>query len=150
MKDIISQIADLYQSKEFWWFDVIEQDRERLEATIALLIDRKNIFWVKDGDEIVGVCETWKINYETLGKMVCKIDTPLDLVDTTSGNIAYVMNIWVHEDYRKSSAMELMKKRWFELYGDVEYYCGHAKRKSVGMYKTFKVSELSGQIFKGE
>lgn len=123
-------------------------DDAHLRSYLWQLIDRGNIFWACDGDKVVGVCETWRVDYDLLGRMVCKQAVVVDAEDTESGNIAYVCNVWIHPDYRKGKTVLKMKREWYKRFHDCEYFCGHAQRKSVGMYKVFKKEDLKSNLFK--
>lgn len=81
---IVNQIIDIYRSDEFWWVPE-KASKETLSVYIDTLINRRNIFWASDDEKILGLCETWKISYETLGKLVCKQFEPIELTDTTCG-----------------------------------------------------------------
>lgn len=143
----IEQIIEIYQSPEFWW--VTEHTpKDNLRSYIWQLIERGNLFWAVENGIVVGICETWKIDFNTLGKMVCKIDMPIEKIDTMNGNIAFVVNVWIDMDKRNGRVFKTMRNEWYKRFHGCEYFVGHAQRKTVGMYKTFKVSELGSSLFK--
>lgn len=143
---ITEQLCTIYESQE--WNKCLPT-RPMMRAYVSELINRKNVFWCLDKDRVVGFCETWKITYEQLGRMVCNEEMVLDDENTTDGYISYVFNVWIDEKYRKGEVYRMMRNRWYELYGGTEFYCGHAKRKHTGLYKVFKVSDLKSKLFKG-
>jgi ribosomal protein S18 acetylase RimI-like enzyme len=143
----VEQIIELYNSDEFWWRGD-KWEVPSLRSYIWQMINRGNLFWAVDGEKLVGVCETWRVSFETLGKMVCKVNDPIESIDTTDGNIAFVCNVWIHKDYRRGKVYKEMRREWYKRFHVCEYYVGHAQRKSVGMYKAFKVSELKSNLFR--
>ena len=143
----VEQIIDIYQSPEFWW--VTERTpKDNLRSYLFQLIERGNLFWAVDGEKVVGVCETWKIDFQLLGKLVCKIDEPIEYINTTDGNIAFVVNVWIDKECRKGKVFGAMRNEWYRRFHECEYYVGHAQRKTAGLYKAFKVSELRSSLFK--
>lgn len=146
MTNPVEQIIEIYQ-KNFWWRKD-GMDESHLRGYLWLLIDRGNIFWAVDGEKVIGVCETWCVDYDLLGRIVCKQDVIVDAEDTESGNIALVSNVWIDPEYRKGSTIKAMKREWYRRYHHCEYFCGHAQRKTVGMFKAFKVSELKSDLFR--
>jgi hypothetical protein len=143
----VEQIIDIYSSNEFWWVEE-KAAKDSLRSYIWQLVDRGNIFWAVNEGKVVGVCETWKIDFQTLGKLVCKINDAIEYTNTTDGIIAFVVNVWIDKECRQGRVFREMKKEWYKRFHECAYYVGHAQRKSLGMYKAFKVSDLKSSLFK--
>lgn len=144
----VEQILEIYNSDEFWWRGD-KWEVSQLRSYVWQMIDRGNLYWAVVDGKVVGLCETWMVSFETLGKIVCKVNEPIENIDTKGGNIAFVCNVWIDKDYRRGVVYKTMKREWYKRYHHCEYYVGHAQRKTVGMYKAFKVSELKSGLFKG-
>lgn len=147
IKNPVEQILDIYSGDDFWWVQE-KTPVPMLRGYIWELIDRGNLFWASEDGRVVGLCETWKIDFKTLGEMVCKIDRPIQEINTTDGNIAIVQNVWIDKERRNGRVFKTMRDEWYRRHHQCEYYVGHAQRKSLGMYKSFKVSELSSGLFR--
>lgn len=148
LQDVREQICDIYDSDDFWWREKA-QERKYLRGYITVLIERGNLFWACDEDErVVGLCETWRVDYDLLGRLLCKMPVILDAEDTESGNIAMVMNVWIDKQCRRSKVFKAMKREWYNRFSDCDYYCGNAQRKSAYLWKCFKKDNLQSDIFK--
>jgi hypothetical protein len=103
-----------------------------------------------DDDKLVGYCETLRINYEQLGRLVLNQEFPVFHEDTINGNVACVNNVWIHPEYRRGSVVKKMKVKWYEDNGHCDYYVGHAQRKQTGLWKSFTKDKLVSTLLRGE
>lgn len=148
LQDTREQICEIYDSKEFWWREK-SMERKYLRGYITVLMDRGNLFWACDeSGKVIGLCETWRIDYDLLGRLVCKTPVIIDAEDTESGNIACVMNVWIDSECRRSRVYKKMRNEWYRRHKDCEYYCGNAIRKNPHLWKCFKKDDLQSDIFK--
>lgn len=148
MNDVREQICDIYDSEDFWWRDK-SLDRKYLRGYVTVLIERGNIYWACDEDnKVIGLCETWCIDYDLLGRLMCKCPVILDAEDTKSGNVAYVMTVWIDKDCRRGKVYKIMKEEWYKRHHHCEYFAGNALRKSTFLFKCFKKENLNSSIFK--
>ena len=145
---VIEQLNRIYYEEETWIENKVSMEEIGKYHKIAL--ERGNIFYAVKDENIVGYCETWRIDFDQLGKIVCNVKMDIDTEDTVSGNIAFVCNVWIHRDFRKKNVIKLMRDKWYMDNSHCDYYCGHAQRKKVGLYKCFTKDKLVSNLFKGE
>jgi hypothetical protein len=141
----IEQIIDIYINQLSW---IEEKDRARLRGYVSIALERGNLFWaVDESGNVIGVCETLKITYEQLGRIVCKEDFFIDLENTTDGDVALVNQVWIDKECRHGKVFKTMMKEWYRRFHTCKHFMGHARRKTVGMYKSFKRDNLVSSIF---
>lgn len=115
------------------------------------MISRGNFLTYIEGGKIVGYCEFWRITFEQFGRIICHEPFYTDLEDTTSGNIAYVANTWIHPEWRKGYVYKALRNRFFKENFKCDYFCGEALRKKTQPVKVFKREKLLSALFtKGE
>ena len=138
---ILDQLYDIYETYEYWHTSRLT--RTQFDHYTQKLIDQGNIFYVQDGDKIVGYTEVWKINYSQFGRLLCVENIIADGEDVLNGNIAYVANVFIDPLYRQKfghidGVIKKMRKQYFEFTENCQYHVGEAKRKSTGLVKVFK------------
>lgn len=148
-KNITQQLTDIYLSDEEYWHT------EKLDYTDSLnyfncLLNRNRIQTVTYNGKLIGYVESWRLNFEQFGRIICNRPFSAMEEDINTGNIAYVANVWVHKDYRRSVAIQILKHRFFELNQDCDYFVGEAKRKKVGLVKVFNRKDFYNKLNKGE
>jgi hypothetical protein len=82
-------------------------------------------------DVLLGYGESWRINFEQFGRIVCGINLydTLDSEDIEHGNIAYLANVTIHPEHRGTFVIRSLRNDFFLKNKDAEYFVGHAKRK---------------------
>lgn len=123
--------------------------RQEVEDIILALLVKKRLFWHEEDGKIVGYCESWRLNYEQLGRLLCGVHFSPIHEDINSGNIAYVANVVIHPNYRKTSVLKILKSKFVELNNMCEHFVGHAIRKKHQPFKAFKRHEIQGVIING-
>jgi len=132
---MIDQLINIYLEKENW--HEYKLPREEAEKYFKRLIGKGRILWVTDNKRIVGYVESWRINYEQFGRIICKETFSAYTEDVETGNIAYVANTWIHPDYRWE-VYKILRNKFFNQNKDCEYFVGDARRKRTGLIKVFK------------
>lgn len=142
----IEQILRIYKD-EFDWFE--EKDDGKIRGYLYIVLNRGNLFWACDEEgEVIGVCETLKITYEQLGRIVCNVDFVIDNENTEDGEVALVNQVWIDERYRKGKVFNTMMREWYRRFHGCKHFMGHARRKTVGMYKSFDRNKLVSSLFR--
>lgn len=140
MKSIIEQLYDIYINHEWWHKSKLSFDQ--FDLYTQKLISQGNLFYEVIDDKVVAYTEVWLINFEQFGRLIC--DAPFSAYeeDVTSGNLAYVANVWCDENYRRGDSIKLMKKEFFDKTQACDYFVGEAKRKKTQPVKVFKRADL--------
>lgn len=144
---VLEQLYLIHVEQETWIRNKLT--KEQFFDYTDKLIRQGNIFFVLDGERVVGYTEVWKINYEQWGRILCGHNLVADSEDVINGNIGYVANVWVDQDYRQGfgtmkGVVKEMRKMYYEFTADVEYHVGKALRKNAGLVKVFRADRLKG------
>lgn len=142
----VEQLNKVYFTEEWW------QSHSETPAGITNyhqgMLDKGNIItYIKDG-ELLGYVEVWFINFEQFGRLICGDTFIAPFEDTQNGNIAYLANCWIKEEYRRSQVTNLLKIQFFRKCSHCDYFVGEALRKRTQPIKVFKKSELVSRLFK--
>jgi hemolysin-activating ACP:hemolysin acyltransferase len=112
MKSVIQQLNDIYFTYETW-----HKQRETLCGITNYhneQIDKGNLrVYVEDG-EVLGYFEVWKVESHQLERILNNEKFIAPFEDTTTGNIAYLANLWIVNDDRKFRVMKQLRKLFFE------------------------------------
>lgn len=140
MDDILKQLYDIYLN--FEWWDTPKKPRYNIDFYHKTMIDKGNLFYEVVDGKIVGYCLALKLNYEQLGRMICKENINHMKEDLLSGNVAYVFGLWVDQENKESDTMLKLKKKYFEFTKDCDYFVGEALRKKCQPLKVFNRKHL--------
>jgi ribosomal protein S18 acetylase RimI-like enzyme len=103
---------------------------EELAEYFKLIDERNNLVVECDqGGDIIGFIEFWRINYEQLGRIMVHGLIDARDEDTITGSICFFANTAIHPDFRKSEVGEFMKKKFFLMNYNCDFFCGDAIRK---------------------
>jgi hypothetical protein len=130
------------------WQEFFMPEKDAIDY-FGKMIDRGNIISIVYENELLGYVESWKINFEQLGRLVCKAPFFTLEENTTDGEICFLANIWINSDYRRGLIFKSMEIEFFKNNSDCEYYCGFALRKGTRPTKVFKKSQLNSKLFTG-
>lgn len=144
---VLDQLYDIYIKYEWWHQNRLS--KYQFDHYTQKLIDQGNIFYVLEGEKVVGYTEVWKINFEQFGRLVCGENITADGEDVSTGKLGYVANVWIDETYRNKfgtmdGVVKTMRKMYYEFTKDVDYHCGQAKRKNAQLVKVFRADKLKG------
>jgi ribosomal protein S18 acetylase RimI-like enzyme len=125
------------------------QTNDNLEYALSVSYGKGRIIIFEIAGEILGYVESWRINFEQFGRIICHAGFPLDTEDIEHGNICYLANTAIHPDYRDSFVVKWLKERFFEQNEDAEYFVGEAIRKKHQPVKVFKNKHIREVIKHG-
>ena len=145
VKDIIDQFVDCHMKDQNQKIGMpYEEARKYFMKLLA-----NNIIYYEENGELLGYVEFWKLTYEQWGKIVCHEHFSAYHENVTDGNVAYVANVWVREDKRRSHVIKFLTLRFFEHCHNCTHYVGEALRKTSSQpIKVFKREHLKSRLFK--
>lgn len=141
---LVEQLVDVYLNKETWHKDKLSYE-ESIKYHDAL-ISRGNIITVSDGDVLCGYVEFWRLTYENFGRIICGEPFSALHENVVNGQIAYLANTFIKEEYRKSDVYKMLKKRFLEANALCTHFVGEARRKKCAPIKVFKRNQVMERI----
>jgi len=138
--NIINQLIKVYYAEENWHKKILSP--KETEKYHKELLRKGRIIYVEEKGELLGYTESWRINFEQLGRLVCHASFSAYLENVTDGNIAYVANTWIKKEHRKGKIYKILRNRFFSLNKDCEYFVGKALRKKTQPIKVFTRSQI--------
>lgn len=107
--DILSELRRVY--KEEWWHRNRISDEE-LDLYHSRLISQDNLIYIWDNG-LAAYIEFWKVNKNQMKEIIGNNRwSPIDN-NVTSGDMAYVANIWVSPEYRGNKKFKVSLKNLF-------------------------------------
>ena len=142
-------LADCYLTKQPWQTRLMP--REDIVKYFHTMIERGNIIAEYTENELLGYVESWHINYEQFGRIICDTKNLFFTYNenTTNGNICYLANIWINPKCRQGIVFKNLESEFFKRNNNCDYYVGHAWRKTSGLIKTFRKDQLISKLFTG-
>jgi hypothetical protein len=140
--DILNQLWRIYIEEEPW--HKTRLTREQFDLYTQKLIDLGNVVYFYDEDKVIGYFEVWLVSFEQLGRIICGEVFCADGENISSGDIAYLANVWCGKEYRQGVVIEDMKRTFFEKTLNCTHFVGEARRKSCAPLKVFKRKEMMG------
>ena len=124
---IVDQLIEIYLKYENW--HTTKLDKEEARKYFNKLIETGNILYHEEEGEVLGYVEVWKLNYEQWGRVVCHAPLSAYLEDVSKGHIAYVANVYIKPEHRRSKVAKILKMRFFKATINCRYFVGHALTK---------------------
>jgi hypothetical protein len=145
---ILDQLVEFYNQEE-WHQGRIPDEVARRTYEVAL--DKGNLILSLDSlGNLMGYCEYWKLNFEQLGRLLCKGGIDISLDDITNGNIAWVAGVFIKPEFRSSIVIDYLKTEFFKKTFRCEYFVGEARRKRHAPLKVFSRQEFYEKYAKKE
>lgn len=144
--DLIDQLIKFYYEAE-WWHETRLSEPE-IKEYYRVLIGKGRLVTVMDENNLLGYCESWRINYDKFGKLLCHVPINIAEEDISTGNIAYVFSVYVDKPYRNTKVITSLKHRFFALNYDCDYFVGEALRKKHQPVKVFKRQDFYDRYIK--
>lgn len=145
--NLVDQLVEIYYAEEWW-----QKDKLTHQAAYYYhdtLLNKKNrIVPFLCNDVVLGYVESWRINFEQFGRLVCHAPFNAPEEDVETGNIAYVANVWVRKQERRGEVIRFLKDEFVKQNFMCEYFCGEAIRKKTGLIKVFNRSKI-GELIHG-
>lgn len=142
--NIAEQLTDIYLTEETW--HVSKLSKEESDLYHDTLLSKGNIIVIRDGEQVVGYCEFWRLTYEQFGRIICGEPFSAMHEDVQTGQIAYVANTFIKKEYRKGEVTKMLRNRFFEANTLCTHFCGQARRKKSEPVKVFKRNVVPERI----
>jgi hypothetical protein len=133
IQQLAEQLTFIYQHVETWHKKKLSNAEANLYHERLLM--QGNIVTIVEDGVLKGYIEIWRINYEQLGRLMCGETIFAFDENITDGNIAYVNNGWIAEDYRNIDMARKLEKKFMEKFKD----CKYISRKRQKYSESFKV-----------
>ncbi len=121
MKTAISQLWDIYNTKEDWHKKRLNE--EEFYRYTFRLINTNNLFYEMVDGKVTGYVEVWRINYEQFGRISCGEKFYVYDENITDGCIAYINNMW-SSDVDTTNSITL---KFIEQFSKCKYIALHRK-----------------------
>jgi len=135
---MIDQLVEFYYKYDLFQESYMEESKIR--RIYEILRDRNRLHIYSDNSgKLLGYGESARLSFEQLGKIVCgyNIYSDLENEDIMTGNIAMLMNVTIHPDWRRTNVLSVLRNDFFTANYSCDYFVGHAKRKRHQPWKVF-------------
>jgi len=137
--DLIDELLHFYYVHDLFQKDYLDYEEARKYHEVA--VSKGRIHYVSDGVRLLGYCESWRINFEQFGRIICGLPFNIKNEDIETGKIAYVANVTIHPEHRKSSVIKELTRLFFKSNIGCDFFCGIARRKKHSPVKVFTAQE---------
>lgn len=135
---LVDQLIDFYYKYDAFQDSYL--DREEASGIYQILLDRNRLhLYLDNSGVLLGYGESWRIDYTTFGRIICghNLYKEISYVDIENGNIAYLANVTIHPEWRKTNVLRMLRNDFFSRNYMCDYFCGWAKRKKTQPVKVF-------------
>lgn len=127
-------------------FDKFQEDCKMdeigLRQYFEVLIIKNRLTTYERGNQLLGYVETWRINFEQFGRILCGCRFAIAPEDINNGNICYVANTTIDPEERFTEVYKHLRRKLFTDNHDAEFFGGIARRKKHQPVKVFKRTEF--------
>ena len=151
LDQLAGQLADF--SLKYDPYQQKDVSKEHIKNTFVTLLDKNRVIYKLDPNgDLIGFVESWRINYEQFGKLICNPNKQPDLRqwDIETGNICYLGNILIHPDFRQGLVIRYLKTEFFKQNFMCEYFVGERVAKKHKPVKVFSRKDFLDYYDKGE
>lgn len=141
---IPEQLTYIYLNNENWHKHKLSEEEANLYHDT--LLNKGNIIVVRDGEDVTGYVEFWRLSYEQFGRIICGEPFSALHEDVQSGQIAYLANTFIRENYRHGEVTRMLRERFLEANTLCTHFCGNARRKKSEPVKVFKRNQVPERI----
>lgn len=126
--------------------DAFQEDCKMTDAELVqfynVLIDKDRLVTFDDGEKLLGYVESWRINFEQFGRILCGCRWAIAEEDINTGNICFIANTTIDPEARFSEVYRAMARQIFAKNKECEFFAGQARRKKHSPVKVFKRLEF--------
>ncbi len=137
--NLAEQLTAIYHKED--WHKTRLTDEQANEYHERLLM-QGNIITYVENDELLGYLEFWRINFEQFGRLLCDIPILTDVEDITTGNIAYINNMWITPDKRNSHVFAILGESFLYKNQDAQFFATFRPTKYVHPVKVYSREDL--------
>ena len=124
-------------SKEFDLVQSILNNEELFKYFETAIKKGRILIKTDDAGEVIGYVESWRINYEQLGRIVCGLPFHIADEDIETGPICYLTNTAIRPDYRMTGLHKVLRVEFMTQNFMCKHFVGHARRKKHEPLKVF-------------
>lgn len=133
------QLTEIYKKEP--WHRTCLTDEQANEYHERLLM-QGNIITYVENDELLGYLEFWRVSFEQFGRLVCDIPIMTDTEDITTGNIAYINNMWITPDKRNSHVFAILGESFLYKNKDAEFFATFRRQKYTYPLRVYSREDL--------
>lgn len=136
----------MYQKEETWHTKRLSEEDAILYHEV--LLRKKRIIPYLFDDQLLGYIESWRIDFEQFGRLICHLPFSAVSEEVEKGPICYVANIWVRKDHRDGAVLKALRNELFIQNVTAEFFVGEALRKKTQPIKVLRkaqIGSLNGQ-----
>lgn len=143
---IIEDLTNIYLTREKHNNYLSEEESNKYHERLLV---QGNIITYIDNNELKGYLEFWRLDFSQLGRLICGDPILTDKEDILNGNIAYINNMWIDDDYRGGLAFQTLGAMFLSRNKDAEYFCAVRRLKHNHPVQVYKREELIKLYTKG-
>jgi ribosomal protein S18 acetylase RimI-like enzyme len=134
--DIVKQLVDLYCNCEYDTRGTLTE----LEAMryYSKMLGHGRIQMIMEEMNMVGFIESWRLDMEQLGRVVCWTRFSALEEDVTEGPVAHISDIWVRPDKRGQGVTEKLIDMFKQANHDADYFVSQ-RVKAKGKVRYIRV-----------
>ncbi len=138
--NISKQLTHIYLNQEDWHrFKLPEEEANQYHERLLM---QGNIITYVENDELLGYLEFWRINFEQFGRLVCDVPILTDVEDITTGNIAYINNMWITPDKRNGHVFAILGESFLYQNKDAKFFATFRRQKYSYPLKVYSREDL--------
>lgn len=139
MIDKIEQLVSIYLDKQQTHDNKLSA--KEAHKYFSKLLHNNIITYENDGI-IIAYVEYWILNYEQLGRVICREPFCAIEEDIRNGDVCLIADLWLEESYRQTSIVKLLKnevrlKNWHR-----KYYVGDRIKNNKRCIHIQKIREV--------
>ncbi len=135
---LVEQLAEVYLTHESWHTKKLPYEEAIDYYEVA--VRKQRIIPYLDNGNLLGYVESWVINYEQFGRILCRLPFDISKEDIEHGPICYIEGTWIEPKMRGfgRDVHRDLTQRLFEQNLHCEFFVGEAMRKQAGFVKILK------------
>ena len=137
---VLDQLTRIHYEYENWHDK--NQPKSEVKQYISKVIKKGRLLVYVSQGEVLGYVESWRLDYDQWGKIVCHESfSPCDQ-EVNFGPIAYVANVWIHPDHRRSNVFKMLYIGFMQQNWNAKYFVGVALRKKTQPIKVLTKKDV--------
>ena len=125
--NITIQLVEIYLEKETWHKTKLSY--EKAKKYFDKLIKDQRVITCIEGNKVVGYIESWRLDLAQYGCLISGGPFSAYKENVTDGEICYVADIYIDEDYRNTDVIKRLKNEFFEQNKDCKFITGEEVKR---------------------
>jgi len=140
MESLAEKLTEIYLKKETWHTSKLSKEDADLYHRTLLMMGQ--IFTYVSDNELIGYLEVWRINREQLSRLVLNEKVYALGEDISTGEIAYINNMWISPDERGGHVFNTLSNLFLEKHKDANFFIAFRSTKHNKPMQVYKRDEL--------